>query len=183
MRYIYFDLGAYNGDTIKYFLRKRNLIQPPSEFEIHAFEPNPAFKDILRDTLTVMHKDWSLDARAIWTDNKDRQFAVDNTETPMGSTLMAGKTAIWDTMPHIKVPCLDFSDYLKSFKGNYIIVKMDIEGAEFPVLEKMLADGTINYVTQLWCEFHPNKVREYTTKDKRALVKRLRKHTEVVLWH
>jgi FkbM family methyltransferase len=184
MKYIYFDLGAFDGDTVKHFLRKRTLPVKPSEFEIQAFEPNPNLKKKLREVLETKHKgDWSIDSRAVWIDNNDREFAVDSSLSAMGSTVMPGKAAIWDTMEHITVGCIDFSEYLKSYKDSYNIVKMDIEGAEFPVLEKMLADGTLELVNELWCEFHPGKVKEYTTEDQQDLVRRLREVTKVVLWH
>jgi len=60
---------------------------------------------------------------------------------------------------------------------------MDVEGSEFPILEKMLKDDTAKYMNQLWVEMHPNKVREYTSIDSNNLIERLKQHTEVELWH
>ena len=44
---------------------------------------------------------------------------------------------------------------------------MDVEGAEYKVLEKMIDKGTINYVDKLYVEFHGMRVfktREDTKK-------------------
>lgn len=38
--------------------------------------------------------------------------------------------------------------------SDFIFVKMDIEGAEWPVLEKMINDGTIGLIDELAFECH-----------------------------
>ena len=48
-------------------------------------------------------------------------------------------------------------------KDDYIILKMDVEGAEYKVLEKMINENTINYVNKLYVEFHGMRV--FKTKE------------------
>jgi uncharacterized protein YfeS len=57
-----------------------------------------------------------------------------------------------------EIDCFDFSKYVKdNFKvDDYIVCKLDIEGAEYPVLEKMIKDETIPYIKKLYVEFHSN---------------------------
>lgn len=50
------------------------------------------------------------------------------------------------------VPCFDFSAWLA--EHGPAIVKMDIEGAEYELLGKLVADKTIRLVTQLIVEWH-----------------------------
>ena len=61
-----------------------------------------------------------------------------------------------DEMKTIKVKAIDFGQWLKNNyrKEDVVFVKMDIEGAEYPVLEKMLKDGSMTYVDRLYIEFH-----------------------------
>ena len=35
---------------------------------------------------------------------------------------------------------------------------MDIEGAEYKVIPKMLAEGTFDYIDELWIEWHGRKI-------------------------
>ena len=46
-------------------------------------------------------------------------------------------------------------------ENDYIVVKLDIEGAEYEVIESMLNSGAINRVNELYIEWHdhffPNK--------------------------
>jgi FkbM family methyltransferase len=184
MKY-FIDLGAYTGDTIKEFFNWAGLVGKPTDYEIFAFEPNPDLHDqmirITRDYPNVVFKPW-----AAWTFDGKLEFAKDETATPMGSTVMHSKKAIWDVYPHVEVKCFDFSKWLKQMfnENDEVIVKMDIEGAEFPVLEKMLKDGTITIPRLLFVEWHPNKVQDYTTDYRNALMdKIIAKGGNLKLWH
>jgi hypothetical protein len=54
------------------------------------------------------------------------------------------------------VESFDFSQWLESnfSERDYIILSLDIEGAEYPILDKMFRDSTMKYVDRLYVEFH-----------------------------
>jgi hypothetical protein len=54
----------------------------------------------------------------------------------------------------VEVETVDFSTFLKQFRGMQVYVKMDIEGAEFRVLRKCIEDGTCDIIKTLWVEWH-----------------------------
>jgi len=58
------------------------------------------------------------------------------------------------------VESIDFSFWLSWIvrPGDKVRLKMDIEGAEYEVLPKMLEDGTIQLVDELIIEWHDFKV-------------------------
>jgi hypothetical protein len=61
-------------------------------------------------------------------------------------------------------------------------MKLDVEGAEYPVLEKMVADGSIELIDELLVEFHWH-MNESITKDRHdRLVNELRKHVHLEIW-
>jgi len=55
-----------------------------------------------------------------------------------------------------QVRSLDFSAWMarKFEPDDFVVIKMDIEGAEYAVLEKMLADGTLALAQLMIVEFH-----------------------------
>jgi FkbM family methyltransferase len=62
-----------------------------------------------------------------------------------------------------EVPAIDFSRWLKEMVARhtgadgskpFVAVKMDIEGAEYAVLEELVRDGTITLISDLMVEFH-----------------------------
>lgn len=181
MRYIYVDLGCYNGDTILAFYQRRKLPVNHDKFKIYAFDPNPNFKHIWRK-LRKSFPNVTFSNKAGYIDSKVHRFTVDLNRLAYGSTLEKSKVN-WGNGQIIKVQCFDFSNWIKRFKNDYLIVKMDIEGSEFPILRKMLKDDTVKYMNQLWVEVHPNKVREYTSEDSNKLIEQLRQHTQVEIWH
>lgn len=172
----FIDLGAYTGDTVREFQNWVQLIDKPENWTVHSFEPNPN----LHDQMIRVSRDYNnviFDNSAAWIADGFIEFAADQSDTPMGSTVMQGKHAIWDISPRMRVKCFDFSQWLKkTFNENdHVIVKMDIEGAEFPVLEKMIKDHSITIPKLLLVEFHANKVRDYTTDNKNELIERVHK--------
>lgn len=183
-RHIYIDVGAYDGDSIKYFMTaRRGLPVAADEFELYAFEPNPAFAKKLGRLQKRYPNLLTVSTDAAWVADGTHEFALDQSKTPLGSTLMASKHDIWNANPIVTVTTFDLDAFIRQFAGDYIIVKMDIEGAEFPICEKLLATGTIELIAQLWVELHPNKVTEYTTTDKLRLMKQLRRRTYFEEWH
>ena len=58
------------------------------------------------------------------------------------------------------VETFDFSHWVESSfsESDYVILSLDIEGAEYQVIEKMLQDETMKYVDRLYVEFHPHLV-------------------------
>jgi FkbM family methyltransferase len=65
----------------------------------------------------------------------------------------------------LKVKCFDFSSFIKDNfnKEDYIVVKLDIEGAEYEVMDKLISDNTIDYIDSIYVEWHNinNRNRNY----------------------
>ena len=76
------------------------------------------------------------------------------------SVYKAKRTGNLDKEHPRKTPCIDFSKWIKDHfkKTDNIVLKMNIEGAEYDILEKMIADGTIEYINTLFCQFHWQRI-------------------------
>lgn len=179
MKY-YIDLGAFDGDSIIAFQQRKGAKQ----YRIIAAEPNPDMHEKL-EALQKTIKGMVLIKKAAFTHDTKLPFTVDKSANPVGSTLMQSKRN-WGQGKIIEVETFDFPALLDSIRKNkgvtYIIVKMDIEGAEFPLLETLHDKGLDQYIDELWVEMHPNKVRKYTTTYSNELLAKLR-CKKVVEWH
>jgi hypothetical protein len=82
------------------------------------------------------------------------------------------------------VPSLDFSVWLRRVLGGYdeIVVKMDIEGAEYPVLEKMVHDRTLGLVSRMMCEWHVDRYPEIGTERHEMLKTKVDSLTRLEHW-
>ena len=67
----------------------------------------------------------------------------------------------------INAKCIDFSEYLKNniTKDDYVVCKMDIEGAEYEVLGKLIDDDTIDLIDEIYIEWHNHLLKSnYNTQ-------------------
>ena len=158
-RYIFIDGGAHKGETIAHFEKTKMYRDHP--WEIYAFEANPHLMSFFpeRHGLTVLNQ-------AIWNQDGFIEFYLG--EDSLSSSLIKDKKTGNLRPRPVRVPCVDFGQWLKKNFSiyDYILVKLDIEGAEYDVLDKMLSDGTIAYVDKLYIEFHNTEVNVPVEKDK-----------------
>jgi FkbM family methyltransferase len=158
MRKIFIDAGANSGDTIDVFRNNKMFrVYDPNEFDIYAIEINPKhklpekYKD--DDKVIVMEK-------AVWVEEGEIDFKStgdDNAHRDQGSSIIPDKKDVrykYDVIR--KTPCFDFAQWvIDTFnKDDYILLKMDIEGAEFKVLEHMMEMNMFDYFNGICCEFH-----------------------------
>ena len=116
---------------------------------------------------------------AVWICDGEIKFYISKNE--VGSSVVRDKkTGGLNKNKPIKVPCINLGKWImKNFNpDDYIVLRMDIEGAEYRVLPAMIKDGSIKYVNELYYEPHWNKVG-VSYKDNRLLAKYLARHTEV----
>lgn len=154
MRKIFIDAGANDGCSVRRF---RQEIDPNNNYEIYSFEIDPDFANCFNNfpKLTFFNK-------AVWIrDGIEKFYRSFAKEKDGGSLIKTKRTGNLDKENPIFVETIDFSKWIKnSFSRNdYIILKMDIEGAEYKVISKMLDDNTFDYMNELWIEWHWNKIK------------------------
>jgi len=64
----------------------------------------------------------------------------------------------------VYVKTINFSKYIiDNFKeSDEIVLKIDIEGKEYDLLEHMINTGAIKYINKLYCDWHYDGMCEYT---------------------
>ena len=65
-----------------------------------------------------------------------------------------------DKVNPIEVECVDLDKWIKGNfnKTDFIVLKLDIEGAEYKVLPHMIKNGSIDYINHIFIEWHWNKI-------------------------
>lgn len=166
MRKIFIDCGAHCGCSSRKFRKELDL---KGEYEIFSFEANSHLQTY-----------YKCENKAVWIEDGIHEFYL-KSPTSGGSSLLEEKTRHNPENKRLSftktfVECFDLDKYIKTFRpDDEIILKMDIEGAEYTVLPHMITGGSISYINQLLIEWHNEKV--FVSKDKdRELIEQLRRY-------
>jgi len=145
-----FDLGANVGLVTKKLLEAGCFV--------YAFEPDPeAFRELKKINSVKL----SVHNVAVWTNqgktklyrHKDWKLSKSHTS----SSLISSKKNV-DDANSIIVNTLDISDLVISLKGTKLM-KMDVEGAEYKILNYWSKSRLIDEFSIIYCEFHGRKIR------------------------
>lgn len=143
-RRAFIDCGAFDGDTEKLFLSK----YPNAEsYERFCFEPDPR-----------VECPGHFDRRAAWVyDGQTALYLGD----PQSSSVFACKSS-GGVDPHncVSVPCINLAAWmLNKFIGyDHVVLKLDIEGAEYPVVRHLCDTGAMALVHELYVEWHYDRI-------------------------
>ena len=152
-RKIILDCGSHFGESVRKFRHefKKN------DFEFYMFEPNIFLFNRLINNLEFENcKKFN---NAVSNKNAIVKFwGCTKNKNSVGSTLEKSK-ANWDNIAeddYIEVQAIDLSTFIQDnfSKNDYIILKLDVEGAEYDILERLFETGIIEYINELYCEFH-----------------------------
>ena len=145
-----FDLGANVGLITKKLLEAGCFV--------YAFEPDP---EAFRELKKINSAKLSVHNVAVWTNqgktklyrHKDWKLSKSHTS----SSLISSKKNV-DDANSIIVNTLDISDLVISLKGTKLM-KMDVEGAEYKILNYWSKSRLIDEFSTIYCEFHGRKIR------------------------
>jgi len=92
-----------------------------------------------------------------------------------GSSIMSDKKM--KSNREIKATCLGVVPFFQGMfkEDDYIVLKLDIEGKEYDVLDGLIESGEISKVDKLYVEWHWRKVASISKERHQTLVKKLQK--------
>jgi len=160
MRKIFIDCGANNGCSLKLF---SYVFSDYRDFSVYSFECSDSFyNELVVNGRKINFKDFTPIKKAVWiSDGKKRydgwQLSDTNTDNDGDG-----------------VDCINISEFIMNnfSKEDYIIFKIDIEGAEYKVIDRMYKDGTLSYINEFYGELHGPK-KGYTEQDNVDLLNKL----------
>lgn len=163
MKRIFLDVGYYVGKAVEYYAPLMD-----ETWDVYVFEPNTEL-DVEESLKRFPFKaQWI--KKAVWTEDGEVEFRLGGRNDASHIDTIRSSTD-----RKITVPCLDFSRFVAGLPEDAVIVcSFDGEGAEFPVLRKMLAERTAQRISLLDIEFHH---RLLTTEDE-ASASTLRRELE-----
>jgi|GEM_PF-4756724 len=160
---IYVDCGFNTGWALQ-----KMIVTLPSYVRFYGFDVNEAVLGKYRTRLLSKFPERiaSLNFSAVGTHNEGAKFRTGG-HSPFkfideATTIQPDFETRNQSTEAQSVPSFDFSQWLQDLHSQYanenlkpqIIVKMDIEGSEYPVLERLIAEDTMSLMSMLLVEFH-----------------------------
>lgn len=183
-----FDLGFHHGEGLNWLVEEYGI---DSGWTVFAFEPNSRCRPhLLRAALAhrarVIPMPFAVADAAGAAVFQREAVCTGGVEIGEGSHLRgigfgldargAGTEEVWR---------VDFAEFLAAMvpadrTGAFVVVKMDIEGAEYGILRRMLATGAIDRVDVLHVEFHQRLMESETDESTEVLRTELRRHVRLI---
>jgi FkbM family methyltransferase len=191
-KHVLFDIGAHHGEGLARLIDELQLDQ---QWEVHAFEPNPECPTAeligAFPLPATVHKAavWIRDGRvAFLPQGKIRTLIASLNESRIASGFGSCIAEVRSSAPElgepIEVPCVDLSRLLaERSDGEHIVVKLDVEGAEFAILRHLIERGTIGRIRRLYIEWHERLVSTEDRATRSELERQIRAAgVEVIRW-
>lgn len=164
----FIDLGAHNGNTLLKALDKY-----PDFDEYSGYEPiHKLYKESLKRLNGA--KKVKIYNLAVGTKTAPITIYEDMTTHKLGSSVYSDKTQ----KKARKVECTMVSIDVVMEKiqlSDYVVLKIDIEGAEYELLEYMIETKLIDLVDEIYCEWHQHKIPSIPISRHNTLVSNLQK--------
>jgi len=182
-RKVLFDLGAHHGVALR---ELKDHLSLDDTWEIHAFEPNPACR--IKERLQKFDIPLRVHEAAVWIEDGAVKFRQQNHRVAQNRSPSDGRSDVdgWGSClqdldsaasglePAVEVECVDFARILGAYSADdYIVVKLDAEGAEFALLRHLIEREVINRIKVLLVEWHARLLPDETYKTRQYLERRL----------
>tara|TARA_R110000737_G_scaffold12093_1_gene28028 strand:+ start:1525 stop:2103 length:579 start_codon:yes stop_codon:yes gene_type:complete len=164
MKKVFLDCGSNMGQGLHSIYNSQGM---DYAWHIYCFEIMEEVSSLLEERdLFKSHPNIQLIKKAVWVEDGTLPLTLDHEK---GISDFGGATNImgdnWIQPNYLKheivknareVETINFSKFLSDnfTKDDFLVVKLDIEGAEYEVLEKLIADNTLGLINVLYVEWH-----------------------------
>jgi FkbM family methyltransferase len=144
---IIFDCGAHIGVASLFFIQK----YPHSR--IIAFEPNPSSVVYYKKNLEKFFHTQQVQLHQVALGKQNSFSSLHVTSKP--GSLLASAHFVYHG-PQVPIHCKKLSEFLNDY-DVVDLVKLDIEGAEWDVIDELIESKGLGKINQLIVEFHETK--------------------------
>jgi FkbM family methyltransferase len=139
--------------------------------EVHAFEPNPdAFAILSRNTAGMpnvhLHQQAVLDRNGTMRLFLHLNYARNPERFSAGSSLIAEKRNV-DGSTGVEVEVIDLPAFIEALGRPVKLLKIDVEGAEYAILEALIERGIIDRIERVFVETHAHAIKSLAEADAR----------------
>lgn len=188
---ILIDCGTHLGEGLAHLIEQCSMAE--DAWKVFSFEPNiDSYNQVVNAEFKI--KNIEFINKAVWVYDGDIIF---HAETPpdslksdgAGSSLIGldewtpksvNNPGVGDFDKSYSVGCISLARFILSncTTAEKVILKLDIEGAEFDVLEDLIKTGAVKLIDDLYIEFHEWAMKSKTIQLKNALIGKIKKSSK-----
>ena len=153
---IVIDCGANIGSVTRHLCK--------SGAKVYCFEPNPyAFEELKKEFSNM--KNVHCISKGVSVENgKAKLYLHENSDADevywsTGSSLLNFKGNVLNSK-YIEIELIDLCEFIESLNSNIRILKMDVEGVECKIINKIINTDVINKIESVFVETHDHKIPE-----------------------
>jgi len=152
---VFVDVGAYIGDTIELAIRKYQ------DFDLFVgYEPSKRVCDKAIEYLSFSDRVKMINAGVgvkkervkLWVDHKDYLSG----EYGLGSSVFTGKKGCSQDFEWVNI--VPIQSIINEYKNDYLVLKFNAEGVEYPIMEYMAENNLFRFVDELYVDWHVGKI-------------------------
>ena len=196
MKKILLDCGSHFGKGLR---KQIEINKIDSSWKIYAWEANPYTYQLFLDNPRFKHLDLTAYQAAVSKEYGIIKFNIQMSSNKDGSPAKSGTgssiVSLDEWRPagskpfieEVEIPKINLSDWM--FKNlseeDYVILKMDIEGAEYDTLEQIILDGHLKFIDKLYIEWHSTMFSEpekYKLREDKIIEEFKKLNIPVELW-
>ena len=152
------DCGANQGEIAALFAK--------TKAEVYAFEPDPIAYSLLSKRFEGVAKVHCLQ-KAVWIEPDQLDLYLhtsqdgQNADFTVSSSLIKEKKNVSD-QHKISIEAIDLIDFIDKLGKKVSILKMDVEGAEIKILERIITEKAYHRIGLILVETHETKIPNQT---------------------
>jgi len=131
---------------------------------VFSFEPNPYAYKILREKFQKF-KDVTIFQKGVGKEEGrfnlylHEKSQEDQVKWSTGSSFLSGKPNV-DSTKSVEVEVVKLSSFINDLDQDIRLLKMDVEGLEYEILDDLINTGVINKIQTVLVETHEHKIPE-----------------------
>ena len=155
-RKVLVDIGGHIGESISSLYQQ---VDDAAKYQIFSFEPHPiAFKQLTQNSQQL--KNVQLINKAMGPADEIVPFYLGYSNCGEGSTTLLGKkTGAIEYSQPVNIEMVDIYQWFQEniYPDDFVVVKINIEGGEYPLLVRMLDTQLLNQISRLYVQLHSEK--------------------------
>jgi len=137
--------------------------------EVYSFEPNPYAFEELKKATKDFPKVHCINKGVLDKNDKMKLYLHENSDDDeltwsTGSSFVAEKKNVKKDK-FVEIEIIDLIEFIRNLNTNIKLLKIDVEGVEYEILDKLIDSGLLNKVEQVLVETHAEKIPELKEKD------------------